>query len=166
MAGLGRRTFAAGEVLTASNVMGYLQDQAVMNFAGTAARGSAISAPDEGMISYLKDTDAIEVYTTAWQNILFSATSLGASGSSGYVRFRNGIIIQWGTTAAGGASSALTFTFPIAFPTAILTAQGIVSASAGFGGKGTSLDTFNQTSVTMAHDIGATTSIRVLVIGY
>jgi len=42
VAGAGRRTFTPGEVLTASNVMNYLQDQAVMNFAGTAARGSAI----------------------------------------------------------------------------------------------------------------------------
>ena len=58
MAGLGRRTFAAGEVLTASNVMGYLQDQAVMNFAGTAARGSAIgTAVSEGMVSYLADAE-------------------------------------------------------------------------------------------------------------
>jgi len=61
--GLGRRTFAPGEVLTASNVMNYLQDQAVMNFAGTAARGSAIgTAVAEGMVSYLNDTDNLEVY--------------------------------------------------------------------------------------------------------
>lgn len=65
MPGLGRRTFAPGEVLTATNVMGYLQDQAVMNFAGTAARGSAIgSAVSQGMVSYLDDTNSIEVYKT------------------------------------------------------------------------------------------------------
>lgn len=71
MAGLGRRTFAAGEVLTAGNVMGYLQDQAVMNFAGTAARGSAIgTAVSEGMVSYLKDTNAVEVYDgSAWKRV-------------------------------------------------------------------------------------------------
>jgi len=67
MAGLGRRTFQAGEVLTASNVMGYLQDQAVMNFAGTAARGSAIASPSEGMVSYLQDTNTVEIYDgTEW----------------------------------------------------------------------------------------------------
>lgn len=65
MAGLGRRTFAPGEVLTASNVMNYLQDQAVMNFAGTAARGSAIgSAVSQGMVSYLDDSNSLEVYKT------------------------------------------------------------------------------------------------------
>ena len=74
MAGLGRRTFAAGEVLTASNVMGYLQDQAVMNFAGTAARGSAIASPSEGMVSYLADTNAVEVYDgSLWKNVYFDS---------------------------------------------------------------------------------------------
>jgi hypothetical protein len=69
MAGLGRRTFAPGEVLTASNVMNYLQDQAVMNFAGTAARGSAIgTAVSEGMVSYLSDSDLVEIYNgSAWK---------------------------------------------------------------------------------------------------
>jgi hypothetical protein len=68
MPGLGRRTFAPGEVLTATNVMGYLQDQAIMNFAGTAARGSAIgTAVAQGMVSYLDDSDTIETYNgTTW----------------------------------------------------------------------------------------------------
>lgn len=65
MAGAGRRTFAPGEVLTASNVMNYLQDQAVMVFPGTAARGSAIgTAAADGMITYLQDTNSVEVYRT------------------------------------------------------------------------------------------------------
>jgi hypothetical protein len=71
MAGLGRRTFAPGEVLTASNVMNYLQDQTVMNFAGTAARGSAIgTAVSEGMVSYLADSNLVEAYDgSAWKQI-------------------------------------------------------------------------------------------------
>jgi hypothetical protein len=78
LAGLGRRTFAAGEVLTASNVMGYLQDQAVMNFAGTAARGSAIgTAVSEGMVSYLADSNSIEVYTDSWKQVYPSVANAG-----------------------------------------------------------------------------------------
>lgn len=71
MAGSGRRTFAPGEVLTASNVMNYLQDQAVMNFAGTAARGSAIgTAVAEGMVSYLADTNDVQVYDgSVWRSV-------------------------------------------------------------------------------------------------
>jgi len=41
-------------------------DQSVMNFAGTAARGSAIgTAVSEGMVSYLNDSNALEVYRTS-----------------------------------------------------------------------------------------------------
>jgi hypothetical protein len=84
MAGLGRRTFQAGEVLTASNVMAYLQDQAVMNFAGTAARGSAIgTAVSEGMVSYLADSNLVQAYTgSSWDSLAYSSevTALPISG--------------------------------------------------------------------------------------
>ena len=75
MAGLGRRTFAPGEVLTSSNVMNYLMDQSIMNFAGTAARGSAIgTAVSEGMVSYLADSNDVEVYTgAAWSPVAFES---------------------------------------------------------------------------------------------
>jgi hypothetical protein len=68
MAGLGRKTFTAGDILTASQVQGYLQDQSIMVFAGTAARASAIASPSEGMFTYLSDTNALEYYDgAAWQ---------------------------------------------------------------------------------------------------
>jgi hypothetical protein len=163
MPGLGRRTFAPGEVLTATNVMGYLQDQAVMTFAGTAARGSAIgTAVSEGMVSYLADTDAVEVYTTSWQNILFSETSFGTSG---YYRFRNGIIIQWGRTPNVSGGTNTTFTFPITFPNEVFSATGTVSAGASFTGKGVSIDSLSTSNVVMSHGIGATTNIYVIAIG-
>jgi len=65
--GSGYRTFTAGEVLSASNVQNYLQDQAVMVFAGTAARSSAIGTAnfEEGMLTYLTDVDKLQVYTGA-----------------------------------------------------------------------------------------------------
>lgn len=62
MAGLGRRTFSAGDILTAAQVQGYLQDQAVMVFSGTAARSTAIASPSEGMFSYLTDVDKLYLY--------------------------------------------------------------------------------------------------------
>lgn len=62
MAGLGKKTFTAGEVLTASDVNGYLMEQAVMVFGGTAARSSAIPSPSEGMMSYRTDDDVVEVF--------------------------------------------------------------------------------------------------------
>ena len=65
--GSGYRVFTAGEVLTASNVQNFLQDQAVMVFGGTAARSSAIGTAnfEEGMLTYLTDVDKLQVYTGA-----------------------------------------------------------------------------------------------------
>lgn len=65
--GSGFRTFATSEVLTASNVQNYLMDQAVMSFASSGARSIAISAPEEGMLAYLRDDDTLYSYNgTVW----------------------------------------------------------------------------------------------------
>jgi hypothetical protein len=67
MAGAGKKTFTAGEVLTASDVNTYLMEQSVMVFGGTAARSSAIPTPSEGMVSYRSDIDNLELYNgSAW----------------------------------------------------------------------------------------------------
>lgn len=60
----GRKVFSAGSVLSAADVQDFLQDQAVMVFAGTAARGSALGAGTvaEGMVSYLTDANQIQHY--------------------------------------------------------------------------------------------------------
>ena len=57
-----RQVFDAGEVLSATDVNNFLMNQMVMTFAGSAARSSAISAPTEGMLTYLADTDTFEFY--------------------------------------------------------------------------------------------------------
>jgi len=68
VAGLGRKVFTAGEVLEASEVNGYLMDQAVMVFAGTAARTAAIGTPSEGMVTYLTSDNSTTVWTgAAWE---------------------------------------------------------------------------------------------------
>ena len=70
MAGLGYKQFAVGEVLTASDVNGYLMDQSVMVFADSGARGSAIGTATEGMLTYLLDTDTLEFYNgSAWTGV-------------------------------------------------------------------------------------------------
>lgn len=68
MAGAGFKTFNTGDVLTASDVNTYLMQQTVMVFASAAARTTALGANvAEGMLSYLKDTDQVEVYNgTSW----------------------------------------------------------------------------------------------------
>lgn len=65
MAGAGFRTFASGEVLTATNVNTYLMQQTIMVFASSSARDTAITSPSEGMFVYLSDTNALQYYDGA-----------------------------------------------------------------------------------------------------
>jgi hypothetical protein len=67
-AGLGFKTFETGDVLTAAQVNTFLMQQTVMVFASSAARTSALSGVlAEGMVSYLQDTNSLEVYDgSAW----------------------------------------------------------------------------------------------------
>jgi hypothetical protein len=62
--GSGYKAFTAGSVLTASDVNNYLMEQGVMYFATTAARDTAITAPEDGMVAYVGSNDANEgLYT-------------------------------------------------------------------------------------------------------
>ena len=75
MAGAGYKLFNTGDVLTAAQVNTYLNEQTVMVFASSAVRTSALSGVlAEGMMSYLQDTNAVEVYDgSSW-------VSVGSSG--------------------------------------------------------------------------------------
>lgn len=64
------KTFANGFVLNASELNTYLMNQSVIVFDDAAARTSGIAAPSEGMVTYLKDTNALEYYTgSAWATV-------------------------------------------------------------------------------------------------
>jgi len=63
---LGFKTFATGDILTAGDANGYLM-QGVWVFASAAARTSAVTSPQEGNMSFLKDTNSVEYYDgAAW----------------------------------------------------------------------------------------------------
>jgi hypothetical protein len=80
MAGAGYKLFATGDVLTAAQVNTYLMQQTVMVFASSAARTSALSGVlAEGMVSYLQDTNSLEVYDgAAWVGATGDITALTA----------------------------------------------------------------------------------------
>jgi hypothetical protein len=69
MAGLGRKEWSPGDTLNAADVNGYLMDQSVMVFAGTAARASAIPSPSAGMVAYSTATN-LEYYDGSnWESV-------------------------------------------------------------------------------------------------
>jgi hypothetical protein len=80
MAGAGYKLFATGDVLTAAQVNTFLMQQTVMVFASSAARTTALSGVlAEGMVSYLQDTNSLEVYDgSAWVGATGDITALTA----------------------------------------------------------------------------------------
>lgn len=131
MAGAGYKLFSTGDVLSASDVNTYLQQQTVMVFASAAARTTALSGVlAEGMVSYLKDTDVVEIYTgAAWvslddpnaiQNTIVTAKGdiIGATAASTPARLavgaNNTVLtadsststgLKWATPASGSTPS-------------------------------------------------------------
>lgn len=83
MAGLGKKTWNALDVLTAADVNGYLMDQTVMKFAGTAARSSALgTGVSAGMVSHRTDGTVWEGYNgTSWTAFALAgvATTISAA---------------------------------------------------------------------------------------
>jgi hypothetical protein len=175
-AGLGFKTFTTGEVLTAADTNGYLM-QGVLVFASSAARASAITSPQEGQYSYLKDTDALEYYSgTAWVGapvgditavntaVTSGLTGGAASGSVDLSLFLN-FNAQTGTTytlvstdlnklVTTSNAAAVTVTVP---PSIFSAGQQINVQSIGVG-----LTSFAQGSGVTITSTGATASAPVL----
>jgi len=105
MAGAGYKLFNTGDVLTAAQVNTYLQEQTVMVFASSTARTTALSGVlAEGMVSYLQDTNAVEVYNgSAW---------VGVSGAGDLTEIVAGTGIT--VTSGTGPIPTVALTTPVA----------------------------------------------------
>ena len=73
-----RKEFDAFTRLDASDVNTFLMDQSVMTFGGTAARGSAIPTPVEGMVTYLEDSNSLQL----WEGSRWTAAAGVSSGNA------------------------------------------------------------------------------------
>jgi hypothetical protein len=142
--------------------MNYLQDQAVMVFPDSGARGSAIgTAVSDGMVSYIADSGTVEVYHTVgtavggWVNVASVATdsyryattlyftSSGTFSKADYPWLR---AIKVTAQGAGGAGSSASFPFgghgggagscAISFITDISSLAASVTVTVGAGGIG------------------------------
>jgi len=139
-AGLGFKTFNTGDVLTAGDTNGYLM-QGVWVFASAAARTSAVTSPQEGNVSFLKDTNSLEIYDgAAW-------VAYGSGDITG---------VTAGTGISGGGTSG-TVTVTNSMATAI-DAKGDIIA-------GTGADTFDRLAVgtngqILSADSTATTGLK------
>lgn len=124
---VGYKTWAAGDILTASDVNGYLRDQIVPIFATTTARDAAILSPVDGQFAYSQADDAYYVHNgttwlvfdTAWKSWTPTLTgvTLGSGGttSATYCRIGKTVIATIAITLGGTGSITgdVTFTIPV-----------------------------------------------------
>lgn len=79
--------------------------------------------------------------------------------STGYQKFRNGLIIQWG--AGGSTSNQDTITFPVSFPNICCA---VIPVLVGGGVRYCSLESFNKSKAVVNKSAGY--SFRYIAIGY
>jgi hypothetical protein len=181
--GLGFKSWAAGDVLTASDVNGYLMDQGVMSFASASARDTALTGElAEGMVAYLRDTDELVVYNgSVWRTFsdgqlqtytpaLTAPTTnptLG-SGSSVVGRYVRGgrmvtvwVRIGFGSSGVSAGSGQYTVSLPVAASTITASSSNGSGQAIGFGHIRDDGSTSNNTVISV--NLTTATTVRFVV---
>lgn len=74
----GRKVWAADDVLTAADIMGYLMDQSVTIWSGATTRNAGILSPIEGNVTYLQDVNQFQQWNgSSW--VGFNAQTAGTA---------------------------------------------------------------------------------------
>lgn len=124
----GRKVWAADDVLTAADIMGYLMDQSVTIWSSATTRNAGILSPIEGNVTYLQDvnqfqqwngsswvgfnaqtagtatystTSGTAVYSSTSGTAVYSTTSGTAANATKVNNFK--VFVQSGTPTATGA---------------------------------------------------------------
>jgi hypothetical protein len=109
------KVFTNGSVLPASDLNTYLMDQSVMVFSSSATRAAALTAPVEGMLTWLEDVNRYENYNgTAW-------VALGSSALE---------FIKADTIGSGVSSHVWTGTFSSTYDSYRIVVSGGVASTA------------------------------------
>lgn len=112
----GFKTFATGEVLTASDVNNYLMEQSICVFADASARDAGITSPENGQFVFLTGTSTLQFYgSSTWNNFIgegditgiTAGAGLSGGGSSGAVTLN----VDINGTASGTVAVADEFLF-------------------------------------------------------
>lgn len=97
MAGAGWRAFTR-QVLPSSVVQGYLMDQTLMVFASAANRTAQLTAPSDGMLTYLEDTDRLELRSGGAWRLLWQPSNTGTAETLAI----SSILTGWSVASALG----------------------------------------------------------------
>ena len=147
MAGLGRKVFSAGEILTAANVQGYLQDQAVMVFDDETDRATVLgTAVAEGMTTYLKNVNTVQVYDGSSWKVVTSDPNITSSTATAYTLQPSDANQYLRFTSAGTVTIAQTTNFATPQQVAIF-ADGTALTIRGDGNVTLSGDNLSGTGV-------------------
>jgi len=70
------KVFTNGSTLPASDLNTYLMSQAVISFADSSARGVALTAPIEGQLTWLEDSNKYQYYNgSSWVDLIATPLS-------------------------------------------------------------------------------------------
>ena len=124
-------TSVAGSVITASWANTNVRDQVVTPFASSAARTSSITAPVEGMLTVLTDSERVDIYNgsswsalvapaygalTSWTPAVVQSGSVASTNSRSVYQRVGRVIHAWfyvTMTGTGTADNVITVSLPV-----------------------------------------------------